>query len=52
MKIYKCGNHIKQEGMREGCINPGGKDCPSLCKVPMESSRVKEKYGHKDYKNL
>ena len=51
MKIYKCGDRIEQEAMREGCANLSGKDCLGLYKVPMESSRVKGKCGHKDCKN-
>ena len=52
MKIYKCGDCIKQKRIREGYTNLGNKDCPGLCKMPIKLSRVKGKYGYKDCKNL
>ena len=51
MKIYKYSDCIEQKVIREGCVNLSGEDCLGLCKVPIESSRVKGKYRHKNYKN-
>ena len=50
-KIYKCGDYIKQDRIKKGCVNLGGEGCLSLCKVPIGLNRVKGKCGRKDCKN-
>ena len=41
IKIYKCGNHIEQDRIREECTNLGNKNCLGLCKVPIGSWLIK-----------
>jgi hypothetical protein len=51
IKIYECGDRIKDDFRFNPCPKKGTPQCPGRLENPLASERVKEKCGRHDFRN-